>query len=287
MWLVEAPDVSDVGVQLDKALTRADGRADYELSVVEREAILHLYQRYDELGGEPDGTLMPEGIEMCSRALLAAYGQIQKGGRLARLRGHLLSAVQECPLCGFEAATTLDHYLPKELYQALAIYPRNLVPTCQPCNRAKGTLHPMPGQGMTHPYFHSLPAVTFLIANVEYSEGSLSVIFSINRDLLPQAMADRLEFQVQRLSLNQRYVSPINIFLFSLKPSLKMLRGMVGESDRIREFLLASSEDYDMDFRLNHWRTALLRGLASSEAFLADPWAYFDRPLHASVDAVA
>lgn len=280
MWKVDPPNVGDLNSQLDSALIHKDKTVAYELTDAERQAIKALYQSYDKLGGEPDPCLLPAALDGCKDALHIAYGEVQKGGRLSQLRGDLLAAVLECPLCGFEAATTLDHHLPKEEYRALSIYARNLVPSCQPCNRAKGTLVLQPGKGMIHAYFQVIPDVAFLVANVEYEAGALVVTFLIDGTNLPAPLAERLKFQLQRLRLNERYFSPINIFLFNLKPSLNLFRGSPNEAGSIRDFLMASAASYDADFKLNHWRTALVRGLAACDDFLADPWSYLDKPMH-------
>ena len=42
-----------------------------------------------------------------------------------------------CPLCGQRVVATLDHYLPKSRYAALAVNPANLIPACSDCNKAK------------------------------------------------------------------------------------------------------------------------------------------------------
>ncbi len=286
MWQVKLPDVGDVNAQLGAALIHKDGTVVYALSQIERDAITALYNAYDAHLGEPHPSLIPAVLDGCKNALHTAYNEVQKRGRLKKLRGTLLAAVLECPLCGFEAATTLDHYLPHDDYRALSIYSRNLVPTCQPCNRAKGTLQPVAGKGLIHTYFQAIPDVTFLVGTTEYAAGSLVVKFSVDATPLPAPLGGRLAFQFDRLNLNDRYADPINTFLFSLKPSLLYFRGKPGEAELIKEFLLLSAETYDGDFKRNHWRAALMRALAASDAFLADPWSYFDKPLEEHKKAV-
>lgn len=278
MWTVRVPDVGDIDEQLRTALTLKNGEVVYGLSPAERAAVHALYADYDLRLGEPDDALRPAALAGCANALHGAYAQIQKGKRLASLRSRLLSAVMECPLCGTGDATTLDHHLPKETYHALAINPRNLVPSCQPCNRAKGTLAAEPGHGMIHAYFQALPAVTFLRAGVTFEGGSLEVEFAIDPEVLDPDLADRLTFQLDRLKLNARLPDAINIFLFGLKTAVRQFRGDPGERDLLHDFLRACADTLDEDFGLNHWRAALLRGLAACEDFLDDPWAYFDRP---------
>ena len=278
MWKVRLPGVGDIDEQLDTALTLKNGHKVYNLGTAERAAIHNLYAHYDQRLGEPDAALQPPALAGCADALHGAYNEIQKGKRLASLRNCLLSAVMECPLCGSGDATTLDHHLPRDNYRALAINPRNLVPSCQPCNRAKGTLEPLAGQGMIHAYFQEIPAVTFLTANVTYAAGSLTVVFSIDAAGLPPALAGRLTFQLDRLKLTERHPGAINIFLFSQKVAFRLFRGKPEERALLRQFLLDGADTLDDDFGLNHWRAALFRGLAACDAFLDDPWSYLDRP---------
>ncbi|MFM9859036.1 HNH endonuclease signature motif containing protein [Pseudoxanthobacter sp. M-2] len=279
MWKVEPPAVGDIKAQLDAALIEKDETVVYELSDAERQAVIELYQAYDDLAGEPDAVLVPAALDACKNYLHAAYNQVQKRGRLKDLRGRLLASVIECPLCGFGEATTLDHHLPKDQYRALSIYARNLIPSCHPCNRAKGTLEPVVGAGLIHAYLTELPELTFLEAEVQYAAGRLVVLFTIDDTFLLDDLDERLRFQLRRLDLNRRYFDPVNIFLFNLKTAFSFFRGKPDEGEQIKAFLLASAKAVDDDFKLNHWRAALMRGLAACDAFLADPWSYFDRSI--------
>lgn len=278
MWTIKLPDAGDIDTQLDAALIYANGEFVYELSAAERAAIHDLYAAYHQRRGEPDQSLIPAALANCADALHGAYGQVQKGQRLASLRETLLAAVLECPLCGSAPATTLDHHLPKDDYRALSINPRNLVPCCQPCNRAKGTLVAVAGQGMIHAYYQALPKATFFRADVTYVDGSLVVEFGIDAAGLTPALAARLQFQLDRMKLNERHPDAINLFLFGLKPALEWFRDKPGERELIRDWLVHAAGTYDRDFGLNHWRTAVLCGLAACDAFLDNPWSYFDKP---------
>lgn len=281
MWTITQPDKGDIDAQLNSALILKSGQVVYALSAVERASIHQLYARYDDLAGEPHADLLPVALAACQQAMHDAYGQVQKGGRLKALRGRLLSGVKECPLCGFAPATTLDHHLPKATYRALAIYPRNLVPCCQPCNREKGTLEAIAGAGMIHAYFQELPDDVFLHADVNYDAGVLVVTFRIDHAAMPGVLLDRLRFQFEHLDLNARYFDIINTFLFSMKPAMQMFLGQPNQVEGLRTFFLRSAESYSNDFGPNHWRPALMRGLADSNAFLANPQAYLQRPLAA------
>lgn len=65
------------------------------------------------------------------------------------------SELNICPMCGLPGTGTLDHIFPQSIYPELAIFSRNLVPTCFRCN----TKHQANYRGETvgerifHPYF--------------------------------------------------------------------------------------------------------------------------------------
>lgn len=281
MWKVPLParGETDVNAQLDAGLIQTDGTVDYALSDPERQAIHELYALYDQLLGESDPSLDTDVLSACKDALHDAYDQVQKGGRLKRMRGSLLGAVRECPLCGAAPATTLDHHLPRAQYKSLAINPRNLVPSCQPCNRAKGTVVPIAGQGMVHAYFQALPAATFLRATISYIDGALAISFYIDPAAAASPLNERLTFQLTRLSLDERLVDSINIMMFTLKPAFEMFRGLANERAQIQEYLRGAARSYNKDFALNHWRSAVVLSLSECDAFLDDPWTYLDNSL--------
>lgn len=60
-----------------------------------------------------------------------------------------------CPMCGGSGVTTLDHFLPKEVYPELSCFPYNIVPSCFHCNQKRGTKSAWTayGCGFIHPYY--------------------------------------------------------------------------------------------------------------------------------------
>lgn len=63
---------------------------------------------------------------------------------------------QFCPSCGEEGSpSTIDHYLPKEVYPHFSVTPVNLTPMCDACQTAKGekTLDENGHRIFLHPYF--------------------------------------------------------------------------------------------------------------------------------------
>lgn len=59
-----------------------------------------------------------------------------------------------CPFCGISQVDTLDHYLPKAKFPLLSVLPKNLVPSCTACNKAKTSgIATTKDEQCLHPYF--------------------------------------------------------------------------------------------------------------------------------------
>lgn len=71
--------------------------------------------------------------------------------------------LSQCPLCGIETVSTLDHYLPKSKFPLLCIAPTNLVPACQTCNMLKrDKFATTPGEQTFHPYFDNIDSESWI-----------------------------------------------------------------------------------------------------------------------------
>ncbi len=276
MWILPPPDITDVDAQLTTALTYANGEPVYALSAIERAAVLTVYQTYDALLGQPDPRLLPTALAACRQHIRDGYSQVQIGGRLEGLRASLLTSTDVCPYCGFGEPTELDHYLPKAHYGELAIYPRNLVPSCGPCNNAKRTIVPgaAPGPGLIHPYFQALTDEVFMRADVGFAGGALDVTFRIEAETLNPSLAQMLQFQLDRLKLNERYPRQINKFLFEQRTAILMFKELGLTTEVLTDYLLRSATSLAGNFGHNDWRPALLQALAAKVAFCAAPQDY-------------
>lgn len=104
--------------------------------------------------------------------MIAVYTlRMAKGGSRGRpIYDALIAAVPNkiCPLCGQRTVSGLDHYLPKSEFTLLVVTPRNLVPACTDCNKAKLALVPSTAVDQTlHPYYDHLEDYeTWLVAEI-------------------------------------------------------------------------------------------------------------------------
>lgn len=273
MWKLTSPSIDSVEQDLRDALTYViDKPAIYPISQPEINLVKALYLDYDASYGRPKEQLKGENLSDTLRnALRDAYSQVQETGRLKLLRDRLKLAPAHCPLCGFGPIQDLDHHLPKSIYKPLAIYPRNLIPSCTTCNKKKYTVaETEPTKQFLHTYLEALPNEIFFIADValDPAPGGLRVNYRIEQSAaMSIELAERLRFQIDRLGLNDRYKKEINTYLSSLEVALKDAYGLDKSADRIRLFLLKSADSSEIRFGRNDWRTALLRGLAVCNDF--------------------
>jgi hypothetical protein len=274
MWTLAPQSLDAIEEALRSALTYVNDTPVYALSAAEWAAIKLVYQLYEQLGGQPHPGLRPAALDAARPYLHAAYDQVQIGGRLATYRNHLLASTDACPYCGFGELKDLDHFLPRSIYGELSIYPHNLIPSCGPCNNAKRTVVPggADGPGLIHPYFQALPDLDFLTADVTFEGGSLSVLYRIDAAMLAPDLASKLHFQLVRLKLNHRYTAQINKFVSEQRTGILMLRDL--GAHKVREFLQRNAASLARSFHRNDWRAALMRALADTPGFCADPAGY-------------
>ncbi|MER9585871.1 HNH endonuclease signature motif containing protein [Mesorhizobium sp. M0276] len=276
MWVITPQQLGDVDEALNAALTLTNGAAVYAMSPAERAALHEVYQLYDACLGQPHLDLTPNVLDTARPHMRSAYDQVQIGGRLAALREQLLASTDQCPYCGFGEPRDLDHYLPRSVYGELAIYPRNLIPSCSPCNNAKRTivpgLGPAHGPGLIHAYFQALPDIEFLKAQITFEGGALEVRFWIGSPDLEADLAAKLEFQLGRLKLNERFRSQINKFLSEQRTAMRMFNEISPEL--FAQYLGRCANSLSGSFGRNDWRVALLRALSEHPEFCTAPELY-------------
>lgn len=269
MWKLSLPDDNERLDELSTALTYKNGLPKYTLLQGEQREIERIYDFYHANRGLPHIFLEGERISSVTKdALKACYAEVQENGRLSGLRARLFLSAKKCPLCGIEATTDLDHYLPESKYHCLAIFARNLIPTCHKCNNKKRTAIVRDGVGFLHLYYFEEPAEVFFIANTAMNNSALSISFSIEHiPFFSQDIYDSLCYQIERIDLNNRLVAEANDFLGSMFVSFEMTFDSSGK-EGLRALLKRTRDNYTQRFGLNHWKRALIDSLSINEEFL-------------------
>ena len=171
-----------------------------------------------------------------------------------------------CPLCGQRTASTLDHYLPKTQYPALAVVPINLVPACKDCNKAKGVSFPLSENGQTlHPYFDDLDGVRWLYSEV--IEGAPAVLrYHVQfKEALDVKTAARIRYHFDKFELAALYAAHAAEELVNINYGLARLFAH-GGIEAVRSSLEERAASY-MAANISSWQTAMYQALAGNNWF--------------------
>jgi len=175
----------------------------------------------------------------------------------------------KCPICGIRPVTTLDHFLVKSIYPALAVTPTNLVPMCHDCNKAKGNpVFSCYENTHLHPYYDSLDGFVWLEADLSFDK-EIIILYKVREcpewsDSYYRKVKNHFELFKIRTILSLQAVDEIK----SVKKMLSNLKNKAG-NDTVYEHL----EDLYLSCEaesLNGWKTALYRNICKNKWFVEE-----------------
>lgn len=237
----------------------------YDPTEIEIDAILAIYDLYDRSLGVPSEALKGPGLAPAlNGAIRHAYPQTYENGKIPHIRATAFKNVDLCPICGVDPPVELDHHLPKAVFKPLSLYALNLVPLCEACNGAK-----LAGDAgkFVHAYFDIVPDVQFLQVEVSIDNGGLITEYSIDDNAeLAAPLLTKLKFQMEALSLNDRFQKDVNTNLVAHTTGLHMAADL-GGGNGVRTYLEKQAAVETNAFYRNHWRPVLLNALANHDEF--------------------
>lgn len=168
-----------------------------------------------------------------------------------------------CPLCGHRDVTTVDHYLPKSAYAALAVNPANLVPACGECNRMKSSAV----LDFLHPYYDNIDRDRWLWATV-LETSPPTVQFAVQSpESWPSGLTDRVHRHFTAFGLGLLYSMQAARLISGIQARLDLLLSEMG-SAAVRDHLRQDEESW-LQVGLNSWQAACYGALAASDWFCA------------------
>ncbi|HEY1613992.1 MAG TPA: HNH endonuclease signature motif containing protein [Rhizomicrobium sp.] len=258
----------------DRAAARqhlANALANNPPSDQDLDALVALYDVYDELGGVPDDHLRAQNLALALRnAVRDSYNLTQKNRRLSFIRTLLLQGIERCPVCGIAAPRELDHFLPRSVFKCLAIYVRNLVPYCHDCNQLKSAhVADDDNHRFVHPYFDDIPDIQFVQVSLDLDGAALRAEYSIvGMEGLPEPLRERLAYQFERLKLNERFCRELVNYMSGHTAALHIIFN-ASAAPGVSDFLAHQAEVERTRLHRNDWRAVLLRALSAHGAFCA------------------
>jgi hypothetical protein len=167
---------------------------------------------------------------------------------------------------GQRVVTTLDHYLPKAHYPALAVAPLNLVPACSDCNKAKLAAIPRCATEVAlHPYFDDIDDHRWLRAEVIASDPAALVFRVEPTAAWNDVLQRRVQHHFRAFGLAELYATEAAEELLHIRFQLQELSRLAGPH-AVRSQLQDDATSC-AHARPNGWRAASYEAWAASDWF--------------------
>ncbi|MFN6980827.1 MAG: hypothetical protein ACK4NU_02770 [Brevundimonas sp.] len=203
-------------------------------------------------------------------ALIRAYDQTHKDGRLQDLRGQLKRLMaNRCPSCGGARPGELDHHLPKSAYQEFALFPANLVACCGSCNRTKTIdVGHVPEEAFLHPYFDNVPAIPFIAVTLEVGEHHVraTLAFDDAAEIVDDELKARMRHHFQRIDVNAQLESEVSELIGEASEEFRETVPP-SSAETVRDALIKAANRKARYFGGGCWQAAVFRAMAGSQAY--------------------
>jgi hypothetical protein len=236
-----------------------------------RADVLTAYQNYEDAVPEVGGLGKAPLTDLQKEAMRHAFNVETEP--MITLRGNLLKriSVARCPFCGISESSTLDHYLPKEQYPELSIFPKNLVPSCAVCNTRKRGRILDEGTNVRmflHPCYDVIPDIAFLSVRARMEGKALVLSYRLTRPAgIPLQTFQHLRYHFDKLDLADRYRRMGLEHLGGQYPAFRRAYGSGEDAGRVSEKLIEGAEDFEEAQGPNYWLAKLYRALAGNDDF--------------------
>lgn len=179
----------------------------------------------------------------------------------------------KCPLCGsLGQADSIDHYLPKSLYPFYVIYPNNLIPACDRCNKLKSDKVSENEDNQTlHPYFDQAKFYEqqWIKACISQNDNfPLSLYFWVEPpDFWSDSEASRVRNHFTTFNLNKRFSIEAAQRLATLRPILQGFIGLPEFGLIVKAYLQGEAESWKKEVSINCWQHVFYSSLANNDWF--------------------
>jgi hypothetical protein len=192
---------------------------------------------------------------------------------LAKLKADIREAqaadLDTCAYCGY-GEITWDHYLPSSKFPEFSVYPTNLIPCCDPCNKQRSDEWIQDGQRtILNVYYDDIDQQEILLdASITFPGDLPRARFSLNDEAAARTAFGRFfKRHCERLHLADRFSGRSRRELARMKREISS-HGQ-RSADQVRDHLVAQAEQEGTACGVNHHHAVLLRAASRSPAFIA------------------
>lgn len=166
-----------------------------------------------------------------------------------------------CPFCTINEYTSMDHFLPKELYPAHSVNSNNLIPCCQKCQDYKGILVQAGGHRLfLNLYTDILPKQQYLFVRFNFNGNIVPEVdfYMQNINAIDQDLYNLIYSHYDKLHLFERFN---DLAADEIKRLQSQIRYNVGtQSDKDIKFSVYSQcADDRAYFGFNYWKSILMQ----------------------------
>ena len=251
MWKIDKPNLSRArGKDVMELIAHCK-----ELDDSVNEPLKKLYKEYDDQEGFVTDVQLNAITGEQAQAIHDMYSSTYEGKALAFIKDELTSKVYKCPYCSINQPNTLDHYMPKSNYPALAVCRMNLVPMCGVCNNYKGA---KPYTNFIHCYYEKWPIGSpFLVAKVYVANQRFVVKFCFDSAAIADATLEaKLVYQEKEIRLFERMRKEATVFINTLCRDCEQ-----NDTPSLKLWLGRRLCDKESECGKNDWRCAIIRGM--------------------------
>lgn len=166
-----------------------------------------------------------------------------------------------CPFCTINEYTTMDHFLPKELYPSHSVNSNNLIPCCQGCQNFKGTKVSEGGNRLfLNLYSDILPDEQYLFVRFIFNGNTLPVIefFMQNVNGIDPVLFRIILSHYDKLHLFERFSDLAFDEIKKLQSQIRYFVGILPDEEIKRSVYSQCSDDCAY-YGSNYWKSILMK----------------------------
>ena len=253
MWHLPKPDLQETLNDVDVFQTLGI------ITSAENPVLKQLVRDYDNQNADLKQPQLSTIQDTTADKIHSSFSQTNAGHKLSGIREDLFHNVHHsqhdyyCPYCGISEISSLDHYMDKSTHKAMALCRLNLVPMCMLCNSSKSAKS---YTNFINPYYLLDPGVEFFICNITIIGNDVFYEFSIKDGIFNNQQTLALKKQIDAIGLNDRWERAVISYLQD-----DILCNMPTPQSLITSLPLWIQNMTNTKKMLNHWKTAVLRGL--------------------------